>query len=457
MQNYFIFQQHLTAKADPAISFDTVQKLWNRFCFTLSDLSVQPDHVTQGHYFILGNINPPALPDGKEFVISVTESGVAIIGRDTNCLMRGYISLLMQIEDATVESGQDTFRIPCGTTESNYLLPVRMIHFCIFPETEFSFIRKMIRLAGLCQYTHVVLEFWGTLQFDCMKELAWPEAFTKDQAKELIEEIRAFGMEPIPMSNQLGHATASRLKYGKHVVLDQNPALRNHFSPDGWVWNIVNPKTRKLLANIRAELYDLFGQGNYIHLGCDEAYYIKRCDNLRAFLPQYLHDLTAEVVAEGRRPLLWSDMLLDREKFPRPFESHCAPGEDVILWKALHPETVLIDWQYNIKEAPIPSTPHMMSSGFDVMGGPWLNPDNIKAHIDTLTAYNSFGIMLTTWHTLKEQTTGILNCAHLCGADTFYWSSFSSSYEETATMLRTISFEGNTYEETGWSKLQIEV
>lgn len=457
MRSYYILNQHTVAKADPALCTDTMQKLWKQFCCTITDLTVLSDKEIDSHHIIIEDAVPLALPDGKEFIISVTPTGIAITGKDTGSLMRGYIRLLMQIEDISAECDTDTFRIPCGITESNYVLSVRMIHFCIFPETEFSFIRKMIRLSGLCQYTHVVLEFWGTLQFDCMKELAWPEAFTKDQAKELIEEIRAFGMEPIPMHNQLGHASASRVKYGKHVVLDQNPTLRNHFSPDGWVWNIVNPETRKLLASIRAELYDLFGQGNYIHLGCDEAYYIKRCDNLRVFLPQYLHDLTAEVVTEGRRPLLWSDMLLDREKFPRPFESHCAPGEDVILWKALHPETVLIDWQYNIKEAPIPSTPHMMSSGFDVMGGPWLNPDNIKAHIDTLTAYKSFGIMLTTWHTLKEQTAGILNCAHLCGADTFYWSSFSSSYEETATMLRTISFEGNTYEETGWSKLQIEV
>ena len=457
METHYIFHQHITAKADPALCIDTVKKLWNRFCFTLSDLTALSAGEAAGHHFICGDITPPVLPERKEFIISVTPTGIAITGRDTACLMRGYIHLLMQIEDVSISSEQDTFRIPCGITESNYTLSVRMIHFCIFPETEFSFIRKMIRLAGLCQFTHVVLEFWGTLQFDCMKELAWPEAFTKAQAKELIAEIRAFGMEPIPMHNQLGHATGCRLKYGKHVVLDQNPALRNHFSPDGWVWNIANPETRKLLADIRGELYDLFGQGSFMHLGCDEAYYIKRCNDLRACLPQYLHDLTAEVVAEGRRPLLWGDMLLDREKFPRPYASHCAPGEDVILWKALHPDTILVDWQYDIKEAPIASTLHMVQSGFDTMGAPWLNMQNCKAYVDTLSTHNDYGIMLTTWHTLKEQTVGIFNCAQLCGAGTYYWSSFSSPYEEIATMLRTISFEGNTYEETGWSKLQIEV
>ena len=30
-------------------------------------------------------------------------------------------------------------------------------------------------------------------------------------------------MEVIPMINHLGHASASRACYGRHVVLDQNP------------------------------------------------------------------------------------------------------------------------------------------------------------------------------------------------------------------------------------------
>jgi len=65
--------------------------------------------------------------------------------------------------------------------------------------------------------------------------------------------------------------------------------------------------------------------------------------------------------------------------------------------------------------------------------------------------------MMTTWQALKEQMACILTCAKECGASTFPWSSFSGPREETATILRKISFEGNSYEECGWSKTQIEV
>jgi hypothetical protein len=132
-----------------------------------------------------------------------------------------------------------------------------MIHICVFPENDLYFIKKLIRLSALCQYTHIVIEFWGMLQYDCLKELAWPHAFTKAQAQELIDECRELGIEPIPMFNMFGHATGSRECYGKHVVLDQNPTLQYLFTPDGWGWDITSEEVFALLKQVRQELYDL--------------------------------------------------------------------------------------------------------------------------------------------------------------------------------------------------------
>ena len=50
----------------------------------------------------------------------------------------------------------------------------------------------------------------------------------------------------------------------------------------------------------------------------------------------------------------------------------------------------------------------------------------------------------------------ILSSAKL-GAKSFVWQNCSGAPEITATMLRRISFEGNTYESSGWSKQQIEI
>ena len=401
--------------------------------------------------FCIGKEPLPILREGKEYAISVSEKGVALVGKDYGGLMRGFSVLLMKIE----QKGEN-FVLPVCEEESEYKLENRMIHICVFPENDFYFIQKLIRLCGLSQYTHIVIEFWGMLQYDSLKELAWPHAFSKEQARELVRECREFGMEPIPMFNQLGHATGSRIRSGKHVVLDQNPKLHHLFTPDGWSWNIASDEVKALLKEVRKELYELFGEGEYIHVGCDEAYMITRDARWRKLLPAYLGELTHEVEAEGRRPMLWMDMLLEKGIFK---DCYCVgEGNEVeTIRRSTAKSTVFVDWQYRVYEAPIPSLASLKDCGRAVMGAPWYEKKNYNAHIETLVQNGMHGIMLTTWHTLNEWMHTVVDCAKDCGAKTFPWSEFSPPRAETATMLRYLSFEGNAYSDTGWVKEQIKL
>jgi len=447
MERYYLLDPKITATAHPQMDNPTVHKLWNSFCLTDGELTLQPGDAWS---FRIGNAPQITLPDGKEYILSVTEQGICVLGKDYGGLMRGFMSLLMKIEY------DGTFRIQTVTEESAYVTENRMIHICIFPENDFYFIQKLIRLAAVCQYTHIIIEFWGMLQYDCLKELSWPHAFTKEQAKMLIRECRELGIEPIPMSNQLGHATASRSIYGKHVVLDQNPRLEYLFTPDGWAWNIRSEAAFQLLAQIRAELYELFGPGEYIHIGCDEAYYITNCDSLRNELPDFLKKLTETVEKEGRKPLMWMDMLLEAGQYP----NCCAFGKkDEVdrIRKATAKSTVFVDWQYDYTEVPVPTTLALSGYGHEIMGAPWLDAPNYTAHIETVRQNQLHGIMLTTWHTLKHNMPGILGCAKKMGASSFVWSPCSRLHEETATLLRRLSFEGNAYPDCGWTKEQIEM
>lgn len=122
---------------------------------------------------------------------------------------------------------------------------------CVFPETTLSALEKIINLLGMHKYTHVVIEFWGMLKIDTLHELSWPEAYSKDEVKPLLQRVRDLGMEPIPMFNHWGHATGSRSWFGRHVVLDKNPLLAPLFEPGGWTWCLTNPESLKTLSNIR--------------------------------------------------------------------------------------------------------------------------------------------------------------------------------------------------------------
>lgn len=449
--SYYHLNPQIHAFADPQLHNDTVRNLWKHFCLTAGELTLS---AGAPQTFRIGSASLPSLLPDSEFALCVNAQGVGIVGRDCNGLMRGFCVLLMQLEPDGVSC---SFRIRHQELQGRYSLTRRMLHLCVFPETDLYFLKKAIRLAGVAQYTHVVLEFWGTLQYDCMKELAWPNAFTKEQIRPVIREIRELGMEPIPMFNQLGHATASRLMYGKHVVLDQNPRLQHLFTPDGWSWNIQSEQVFELLTQVRAELCALFGPGEYFHIGCDEAYSYTHDDTLRPLLPAYFRRLTETVCAEGRRPMLWMDMMLPGI-FGKGYTAFSNPEEADALLNALADGSVAVDWQYDTDDMPLRSAVYLQEHGADVMVAPWYNPKNYAALVDTAITRQMSGVMMTTWHTLRTYMPSILGCAKKTGAFTFYWSESSNVRLETTALLRRVSFERNArYEDAGWSKLQIDV
>ena len=447
MDGFFPIGTATVAIANKQMNNETTKKLWHGFLATQGTLELTP---CDEFVFRIGSAPLPALKAGKEYALTVDTDGIAVVGKDYGGLMRGFFSLLIKIE--LQKTG---FAVKYTTEQSRYIIRNRMIHICVFPENDLYFIKKMIRLSALCQYTHIVIEFWGTLQFDAMKELAWPNAFTKDQARELIRECNDLGIEPIPMFNQLGHAPASRVRYGKHVVLDQNPKLQYLFTPDGWAWNVELPEVKALLKDIRQELYDLFGDCSYFHIGFDEAYLYSQDPALRKQLPDILREFTTAVEAEGRRPMLWMDMFLEKDAFKDCY----AVGEkeeSEACRSAAAKSSVFVDWQYGCFDAPIPSLVSLKNCGKDVMGAPLTKPENYSAHVRTVAENNLFGIMLTTWSGLKESTRYILGCAKECGAVSFPWSDYAILWTETATILRNVSFEGNTYADSGWAKEQME-
>ena len=428
-----------TVRADSRMATETVRTFWNRFFLGDGALTLEPG---EENTFRLGETPLPILPAGKEYAISVDEKGVAIAGSDFGGLLRGFFVFLM-----TVEYDGDGFYAPMGYRESNYTIGNRMLHLCVFPENDLAFMKKTLRFAALCQYTHVVIEFWGMVQLDCLKELAWPQAFSKAQARELIHLCRELGMEPIPMFNQLGHAAGARWCYGKHVVLDQNPKLQHLFCGDGWVWNISSPAVRQLMKAIRLELYELFGPGSYFHVGCDEANFAGQALDLAT----YLKLLTDEVAAEGRRPMVWMDMLLARDTYGKQtgqrYTATCDPQMVEDLQNALNPQTVMVDWQYSVKSGQVESLLSLKGNIRDAMGAPWYDPGNCKAMADTVAEHNFFGIMMTTWHLLQSKMHRLHGCAKLCGVD------FAG--KGPGGLFRKANFEGDCYESYGWSPTQL--
>ena len=279
----------------------------------------------------------------SECVLNVTDGGVFIKGINYSAMMHGFITFLENIKYCPEN---DKFYVEnCCITEKP-LLSFRGVHLCIFPETKLDFLKKCVRSCTIAKYSHIILEFWGMLKLDCMKELSWPFAYTKDEIKKIVAEANALGVEIIPMFNHLGHASLCRSVNGKHVVLDQNPRYEYMFDSYGWVWNLNRNDVCVLLGKIRDELIAVCGEGNYFHLGLDEAYILGDDENKAFEVADYLNKVSKELNEKGRRGIIWHDMLISKSDFEN-YEANSEKNVSDILIKNLDKNLVIADWQYS--------------------------------------------------------------------------------------------------------------
>lgn len=393
---------------------------------------------------------------------TVTENGIYISANTEKDVIDALFRMLIKAEPIDFGENENIVGIPTGDYSVKPIAKLRMLHLCVFPETEFINLKRTIRFAGILGYTHVVLESWGGIEFDCMKELGWEGfTFTKEQAKLTIQEIRNLKMEPIPMVNCLGHASLSRVDIGKHVVLDQNILLSDYFLKYGWVWNFNKQKVKDLLKKMRREMCELCGDGEYFHIGIDETYYNPKNEADRDKIYEYITEL-CEVVKneEGRTPILWGDMFLNSQELdaPRAYYS-CHAYTSATAKKMLDavPKYALIgDWHYRATDYPWKTSVHLNKLGYKTIQCSWYDFKNDEAAVKTCEHVNSLGVMVTTWHGLVLQAKGLESILRVSlgalGQDAPEWTDGTLL---SADLWRKVLDVGKDYSHYGFEKSQI--
>ncbi len=450
----FIFPKKINAIAHSCLNKDIIKEFWNSFSFNSSILS-----ISECNEFIFSIGNTPKLPlDDNEYSINIEEDGICVYAKNEKDLLRGFMTLLDRIK--AVDLGEQTAaEAECCQIKDRALIQSRLVHFCIFPETEIWELQRFVRFCGALKYTHIVLEFWGTLKYDCLKELSWPNGFTKEQIRPIITEAKDLGLEVIPMFNHWGHASAARVMHGKHVVLDQNLALQTYFSEDGWCWDISKPKVKKLLHQIREELIELCGEGSYFHIGCDEAYNFDMTKENMDFICDFINEISEELKVLNRKVIAWGDMFLFRHKYYNPKNKYAcnAPSPEVeeYLLDHLSRDIIIADWQYDSPEAPVETVSVFQNKGFDCLLCPWdKGVHHIKAAISTVTDQKLNGIMHTTWHTLSKGFPYVTLVA-VGGFESLEEYTFREIRAFSASLLRKVMPVNGNYEMAGWSKFQV--
>lgn len=461
-----IGQKHIDS--DQMILF---RELFSNFTGGLSSLKIIL-HDWESKTAVLSELHEFTQPSGEEwcseddYSLKIDAECAVLFFRDKAALSHGFCTLLSQLE--VRDNTPVICTLPVCEIHDEPEIVMRCVHVCVFPETRYIMLKKFIRLIGFAKYSHVVLEFWGTFRYKCCRDLWGKGALTRRQIKELVREANALGVEVIPMLNVLGHAAQSRAIYAKHTTLDQNPKLMSLFEPDGWTWNILNPKTVSLLHAMCRELCDVCGKGSYFHIGCDESFPYgssRRFDgrDKTEELYKYLNSLADELAALGRRAIMWGDQLL---KDPQRFTPDCITyGETPEIAKNLTDNLdrriIIADWQYYVTKPDIPTAQFFTEQGFDVILAPFDNVPAAGFCAEDVVNYHYFGFMQTTWH-LMHGGSGwriVLRGAALS------WEGYSEMSKadtefmgfETSSYLRRLLPSKGKYRDSGLREQQIEV
>lgn len=455
-------------KASSAELVEHVKKLWMRFTFTASKLKVLTLGEENRAIFVPSELPGFSVktPDaGNYYRVKVQADCAMVSGISEKAMIDGISMLVQLIIPEELSIGKESLYIPETELNGDPSLKVRMIHLCIFPESTLETIEKAIAYAGFLGFTHVVLEFWGMLRYDVEPSLSWDRAFTKAQIKPLCQLAHGYGMEVIPMINHLGHAAQSRAAMGRHTVLNQNPRNQLLFEPDGWTWCVTNPDTKKLLSELRGELIELCGEGEYFHLGCDEAYSFATCPKCKKheaseLLAEYLNEIQAELAKSGRRAIIWHDQLMKRSDCDPNFKEPivvCDPlgipaGDTTPAVDLLDKSIIIADWQYDYTTNINPSTPFFVKKGFDVICCPWYNPKNVRGLCESARSNGAMGVMLTTWHHMPSYILNMPQFAEYVWQTDNYQSTPRS---EIAAILRKLG-DFHTFESAGWRRNEVD-
>ncbi|MBQ8321141.1 MAG: hypothetical protein IJX92_02100 [Clostridia bacterium] len=407
--------ERMILKPDRCIGYDGWKKinlsgkietniLTRKYDYLLSLLGLCPaEQIAKNgnSYLVIGDADTNAECENGESVLKISESGIAVIGKDADAVSNG-VKMLVDMKRVAKNDGE----FPIGEFHYTPKISFRGVHMCVFKpndgtekdDTTLGDVLRRTKIAALCGYNYVFYEFWGMFPYEKRPYAHWPNAWSKADVDTLISfVIDDLHMTPIPHQNLTSHAGWSRITSRQHVVLDQRPDLADMWIPGGWCFATTREDTKAYLRDIIDDLVKAYRNPPILHCSCDKCFgfgsteeeRVIPADDLFVNHMLFLHD---ELKERGVRMAMWSDMLYS--------------SLDVKYWKCdpavtdRLPNDILMNvWTHNdIGETKWQDVPFFEDKGFETVYSPFLDKNGAKNMIEQCISNGSLGIVQTTWH-----------------------------------------------------------
>lgn len=199
-----------------------------------------------------------------------------------------------------------------------------------------AYLEKWLSYLAGKGYNAILWEVENHVRWDTVPESIFPEAFTKEEFREIVDFSRNLGLEPIPLFQTIGHAEYV-LKHEPYVHLRELPDKIDQYCP-------LHPEVVPMLRKWIGEYLDVFSDIRFFHLGADEAWFLGKCPKCSAFSEEHsrsrlyvdhINKVAEPVFGAGIRPAIWCDMILH---YPEAMDE-------------LSDQFLIFDWEYNLNNS----------------------------------------------------------------------------------------------------------
>jgi hypothetical protein len=173
------------------------------------------------------------------------------------------------------------------------------------------YLEKWLRELARLGYDTIIWEVENNIQWETCPECVSPDAFTKDEFREILQLCRGLGLESIPLLQTIAHCEYV-LKHEKYQHLSEEKGSISQYCPS-------NPDVLPFLHMWLAEYLEVFGPVKHFHIGADESWWLGKCPKCADYVAQrgkselYINHINAvaePLLARGITPIIWADMAL---------------------------------------------------------------------------------------------------------------------------------------------------
>jgi hexosaminidase len=191
-------------------------------------------------------------------------------------------------------------------------------------------IKAMLRQFARYKINTVLISYLDKFKFEKHPLAGHPDAFSKNQIRELDALARSLHIDLVPILQCFGHAE-NVLRHPEYAHLREGQEIHTQFCPE-------HPGSFRVFQEMAEEILSVHSSP-YFHIGADETYYLGHCPKCKKMVERegkvglflsYVNKACDFIVRKGKTPILWDDIF-------------CKSPSDL---KKLHKKAVISYWDY---------------------------------------------------------------------------------------------------------------